>query len=141
MTEKKIIGRVEKIDFPDWNISGIDAKIDTGAYTASLHCHDIKMDDEKLTVSFYVLDPTHPEFENQKVSCPVHDFRSIKSSNGSIEDRIIIKTNINIHGMTYPVELSLTDRSEMRFPVLLGRRFIKNKFIVDVSRKYVGNSN
>lgn len=138
MAEKKLIGRLEKIDFPDWGISGIDAKIDTGAYTASLHCHDIKVNNNKGTVLFYVLDPTHPEFENQRFTCRVHDRRSIKSSNGTVEDRIIVKTEIRIHNTTYPVELSLSDRSEMRYPVLLGRKFIKNRFIVDVSKKYVG---
>jgi hypothetical protein len=138
MNHKRLIGRVEKIDFPEWDISGIDAKIDTGAYTSSLHCHDIELGNENTTVSFYVLDPSHPEFENQRFTCQVHDFRSIKSSNGSVEDRIIIKTTIRILDLDYPVELSLTDRSEMRYPVLLGRRFIKNRFVVDVSKKFIG---
>lgn len=138
MGQKKIIGRVEKVDFPDWNIFDIDAKIDTGAYTSSLHCHEIDLDSEKQNVSFFVFDPSHPEFEQKRFDSPVHDIRSIRSSNGLAEDRIIIKTTLSIIGEDYPIELSLTDRSEMRYPVLLGRKFIKGRFIVDVSKKNIG---
>jgi hypothetical protein len=138
MSRKKIIGRIEKVDFPDWNIFGIDAKIDTGAYTSSLHCHEIDLDSEKRNVTFSVFDPSHPEFEHKRFISPVHDIRSIRSSNGLAEDRIIIKTTLSIIGEEYPTELSLTNRSEMRYPVLLGRKFIKGRFIVDVSKKFIG---
>ena len=63
---KKItIGRIEKIDLPKLSLFNLDAKIDTGAYTSSLHCHHIELFTIKNRkwVKFYVLDPDHPEYE------------------------------------------------------------------------------
>lgn len=141
MNDKKVIGRIEKVNFPEWNITGIDAKIDTGAYTSSLHCHDIELDKTKNKVSFYLFDPSHPEFDETKFNTDVKDIRIIRSSNGVAEKRIIILTTINLHGENYKIELSLADRSEMRYPVLIGRKFLKKKFVVDVSKKNMGNNN
>jgi len=137
-TKKKVVGRIEKIDFPEWDLFDLDAKLDTGAFTSSLHCHHIELSHDSKNVSFFVLDPSHPEFEDRKFSYPVSDIKMIRSSNGIAEERIIVKTKIHILGNEYSLELSLTDRSEMRNPVLLGRKFIRNKFIVDVSEKYIG---
>lgn len=138
-SKKIIIGRVEKIDLPTLSIFNLDSKIDTGAYTSSLHCHHISVDmrDSKKWVCFHVLDPSHPEYEDRKYECPVHDIRKVKSSNGLVEERIIIKQQAIFFGIKRMIELSLTNRSEMKFPILLGRKFLSNKFIVDVSKKYL----
>lgn len=141
MNNKKVIGRIEKIDFPDWNIAGVDAKIDTGAYTSSLHCYDIELDKSNQNTFFYLFDPSHPEFDDIRFQSPVSDIRLIRSSNGVSEERIIITTTIQILGENHQIELSLADRSEMRYPVLIGRKFLKKRFIVDVSEKYMGNIN
>ncbi|MEX1062120.1 MAG: RimK/LysX family protein [Balneolaceae bacterium] len=135
---KKIIGRIEKIDFPGWKLYNLDAKIDTGAFTSSLHCHYIKLSENKKQVFFSILDPTHPEYEDSTFRCSVMDIRPVKSSNGLSEERIVIRSKIVLAGSLYPIELSLTDRTEMRNPVLIGRKFIRKKFIVDVSKKYAG---
>jgi len=131
---KKLIGRTEKADFPSLNLYQLATKIDTGAYTSSLHCHHIELGREKKFVSFYLLDPSHPEYNNRQFTCPVEDVRTIRSSNGAAEERIVIKTKIKLLDCLNNIELSLTDRSEMRYPVLLGRKFLRNKFIVDVSK-------
>lgn len=135
---KKLIGRIEKIDFPDWSIAGLDAKIDTGAYTSSLHCHSIKLTGKSgyERVQFSVLDPDHPEYEKKQYTCDVLDIRKVKSSNGISEDRVVIKQNALFFNELRVIELSLTDRSGMRYPVLLGRKFLK-KYIIDSSRKYI----
>lgn len=135
--EKSWIGRIEKVDFPEWDLTNLDAKIDTGAYTSSLHCNGIEVSEDGRTVSFYVLDPSHPEFSDRRFTYPVHDVRKIRSSNGMSEKRIIIQTLLELAGQRYEVEFSLSDRSEMKYPVLLGRKFIQNRFVVDVSRKYI----
>jgi len=137
--DKKVIGRLEKVDFPEWELEDIDAKIDTGAYTSSLHCHHIEKvktgDGDK--VRFNLLDPTHSEYNDKLFELPIHKEKSVKSSNGRIQERFIVQTSIKIFDMLFPVELSLTDRSEMRYPVLLGRKLLKKRFIVDVSKKYL----
>jgi hypothetical protein len=128
---KVIIGRREKVDFAELGIFGITAKIDTGAYTSVLHCSDIKEENSKLY--FKLLDSTHPEYNEQ-----VHEFeayfkKDFKNSFGESETRYVIKTIVKIGHKRIKALISLTDRGTMRYPVLLGRRFLKNKFIVDVS--------
>lgn len=117
----------------------LDAKVDTGAYTSSLHCHRVRFANEEGedVVYFYVLDPKHPEFENRPYKSRVHKIKRIKSSNGQVEKRIIIKQRTVFAGKKRVIELSLSNRSEMRYPVLLGRKFITGRFIVDVSKKYL----
>lgn len=142
-SKKIIIGRVERIDLPTLSIFNLDSKIDTGAYTSSLHCHHISVEvrDSKTWVYFNVLDPSHPEYEDRKYDSPVHDIKKVKSSNGLTEERIIIKQQAIFFGKKRMIELSLTNRSEMKFPILLGRKFLSSKYIVDVSKKYLYEKN
>jgi len=138
-SSKIVIGRIEKINLPNLSLFNLDAKIDTGAYTSSLHCHKIttKLVDDKLWVYFCVLDPDHPEYEERSFSCPVHKIKNVKSSNGVIEERVIIKQKVSFFGKKGEIQLSLTNRAEMKYPVLIGRRFLADKYIVDVSQKYI----
>jgi len=129
--EKLLIGCRERIDFPELNLFGIEAKIDTGAFTSVLHCHDIREEDGILY--FYFLDPSHPEYNNVEQKFTNYTQKEIKNSFGEIENRYIIKTIIKIGHKRIKSVISLTDRGTMRFPVLIGRRLLKNKFIVDVS--------
>lgn len=64
---------------------------------------------------------------------PVHKMRHVKSSNGSIEERIFIKTVIELAGRAFEAELSLTDRTNMKYPMLIGRKFLEGRFLVDVA--------
>ncbi len=64
---------------------------------------------------------------------PVHAIKKVKSSNGTIQERIFIKTVIEIAGKAYKAKLSLTDRAEMKYPMLIGRTYLKGRFLVDVS--------
>ncbi|SHG46587.1 Uncharacterized conserved protein [Fodinibius roseus] len=133
------IGRLEPIDFPEWDIVNIDAKIDTGAYTSSLHCHRIESfeKDGKPYVRFNLLDPSHEIYNDKLFKLPVYSTKTIKSSNGTTEKRFIIKTVIRVLDRELEAELSLTNRSEMRYPVLIGRKLISGHFLVDPSKKYL----
>ena len=130
---KQIIGRKELVDFPDLGVAGIHAKIDTGAYSNTLHCHDIHLKEKKLC--FKVLDPSHPVFSQKEHSFSEFSRKKIKNSFGEIEERYMIKTKIKIAGRVIKSIISLTDRGKMRYPVLIGRKLLKNKFVVDVSLK------
>lgn len=138
-SEKKIIGRIEKIDLPNLSLFNLDAKIDTGAYTSSLHCHEIErfVKEGQNWVKFYVLDPDHPEYEEKTYESTIHKIKKVKSSNGQIEERVIIKQKTQFQKYKRTIELSLTNRSEMKYPVLIGRKFLTGSFIVDVSKKYL----
>ncbi len=134
----KVIGRLESIDFPEWNLFDIDAKIDTGAYTSSLHCHHITAYEKEgqEMVKFNLLDPSHETYNEKLFELPIHRKKTVKSSNGSTEERYVVKTKVRIFDKLLTAELSLTDRSEMRYPVLVGRKLINGRFLVDVSQKY-----
>jgi len=128
--EKPLIGRREHIDFPELELFGITAKVDTGAYTTALHCHDIR--EENGVLYFKVLDPSHPDYNEKEQKFTSYSQKEIKNSFGEIEKRYIIKTIIRMGKKRIKSVISLTDRGNMRYPVLIGRKLLKNKFIVDV---------
>ena len=134
-----IIGRREKIVFTEWGLSSIDAKVDTGAYGSALHSHDIEIcrKEGKDMLRFKLLDPTHPEYEHKDYYASEFSDKVVKSSSGLQEHRFSVRTEISLAGRIFRVEFSLTDRSEMRYPVLLGRKFLKKRFLVDVAKKYI----
>lgn len=135
MEIKKTIGRIETIDLPSLSIFNIQAKIDTGAKTSVLHCDDYQIikqnDTEYIKCSFHFGDNTISE--DKVFLLPVKSKKRIKSSFGQSERRYIFSTTIRMFGQEYPIDLSLRNRSRMAYPMLLGKSFIKNKFLVDVS--------
>lgn len=137
--KKRVIGRIEKITLPELSGYSLDAKIDSGAYTSSLHCHTIEqfeLDGRKM-VRFFLLDPDHPEYLDKPFECPLFRIKKIRSSNGQMSERVIIRQKVQFCGEKGQIQLSLANRSEMKYPVLIGRRFIAGKYLVDVSEKYL----
>ena len=123
----KLIGRRELVSFPEFNLTQVEAKIDTGAYTSSIHCKHIRLNKLQLEVTF----------ENNSVFTFNHfTLKKIKNSFGEMEERYVIKTIIQIARKKIHTTISLSDRANMRYPVLIGRRLLKNKFIVDVNQIY-----
>jgi hypothetical protein len=132
----QIIGRIERMDIPEWFLFGLEAKIDTGAFSSSIHCHRIEAFIKKTQewVRFSLLDPEHEAYNNKIFELPISDVREVKSSNGLTESRYFVRARIQLNHRIIDTELSLTDRSEMKFPVLLGRKFLMNRFLVDVAK-------
>ncbi|WP_363289084.1 RimK/LysX family protein [Lutibacter sp.] len=121
------------VDFPNLDLLGIHIKVDTGAFTSSIHCHNIEIEDNNLKCQF--LDPDHDKYHEKYFTFTDFVQKKVKSSNGIVENRFLIKTEILIFDQIYDIELTLTERGSMKFPVLLGRKFLSKKFIVDTSRK------
>jgi len=143
-SQQKIIGRTELVDLPEWSFNDLEAKIDTGAYTSSLHCHDIQYfkKNEENWIKFYLLDPEHEAYNEQEICMPVHAQKDVKSSNGETELRYFIKTKIDLFDEIFDIEFSLTDRSAMKYPLLLGRKFLqKTMFLVDVTKSNLNKTN
>ena len=126
------VGRRETVDFPDLGLFGLTAKIDTGANTTALHCSHVRV--ENGVLHFRLLDETHPEYHNKEHRFEKYEQKTIKSSFGESELRYIIRTKITIGKRTIRGIVSLTDRANMKYPVLIGRRLLKNRFLVDVSQ-------
>ncbi|WP_254884109.1 RimK/LysX family protein [Aquimarina sp. TRL1] len=129
--KKIIIGRTDKADFPLLELYGIDIKIDTGAYTSSIHCLHIKEKKKELQCCF--LDQSYPEYNGKQFVFKNYDITAVKSSNGEIEERYVVKTKICLFKKVNPITLTLSSRRDMRFPVLLGRKFLSGKYIVDTA--------
>jgi hypothetical protein len=126
-----VVGWRELVALPELGLTAIPAKIDTGARTSSLHGTIIERfeRDGEAYVRFAV------DFERQHVRqvCEaVHvDWRGITSSNGETQRRMIIKTPIRIGDVEFRAEISLADRSDMKFPMLIGRSALRRHFLVD----------
>ena len=127
---KKTIGRTDKINFPKLDLFEVDCKIDTGAYTSAIHCSKVVVKDDGLHCTFY--SKGHPNFNSKTKVFEEYTFTDVKSSNGFVENRYKIKTDVVFFGKTYKINLTLSTRDDMRFPVLIGRQFLKRKFLVDV---------
>lgn len=136
--KKEIIGQTVLVDLPRLGFTGIRAKTDTGAYYCSLHCHfiNVKVENGKRILCFNLLDPSHPEYQDRTIQYRRKFIvKQIKNSFGDIESRYLIRTSVHIHNRKIKAWVSLTDRGNMKFPMLLGSRLLRNKFVVDVSLK------
>jgi hypothetical protein len=128
---KRKIGRVDKADFPTLNLYNLDVKIDTGAYTSTIHCKNVVVEDNYLKC--VLLDEEHPSYHEKEFKFDRYDVKVVKSSNGQTQARYRILTEIVLFGKTYPIFLTLSDRVEMRYPVLIGRKFLTKRFVVDIN--------
>lgn len=136
----KIIGWREWVSLPELGIKNIKAKVDTGARSSSLHAYDVEI--FKKGSKDYVRFKVHPEqrLTKKTVKCEhqVLEFRGIRSSNGHVEMRPVIVTNVRLLGEDWPIEVTLTNRDEMGFRMLLGRQSFREKFLVDAGQSYYG---
>ena len=129
MKTSKLIGRREMALLLEIGTKPLPCKIDTGAFTSSLHCDKIEKINDKIICTFYFFDE-----QKSVIFAPLRK-SMIKSSTGHAEERYIIKTKIRLGKDIFDIELSLANRSKMKYPILLGRKFLNKKFLVDVSKK------
>ncbi|WP_269618533.1 ATP-dependent zinc protease family protein [Zhongshania sp. BJYM1] len=133
-----ILGWREWISLPDLAISGIKAKIDTGARSSSLHAIDIqKIDiDGEAWVEFKVNPLQHQNTDAVPCKARIKDYRQVTDSGGHRSMRYVIETTITIGSEQFTAEMTLADRSQMMFRMLLGRTAMKNRYTVDPGRSY-----
>ena len=136
--ELKIIGWRERVALPNLGIKAIKAKVDTGARTSSLHAYDIET--YKRDGNEYIKFKVHPDQDSSKktVTCrsKILEYRKVKSSNGHSELRPVILTTIQLLEEEWPIEITLTNRDEMGFRMLLGRASIRNRFWVNPGKSF-----
>lgn len=136
-TDKLTIGYIDHLALPDFGIDRIPCKIDTGAYTSTLHCSNVRLleEDGKRFLCFRLYDPKFGINSRKEFRFEEFQVRKVRSSNGQVESRYTIKAYVVLFKRRYKAEFTLSYRDKMRFPILLGRRFLRNRFIVDVSKK------
>ena len=136
MIEKKIIGNKELISILDLHLFDLDAKVDTGADSNALHCDDIFVDDDNI-VHFKLLDEVHEAYNGKHMQMHLYEIKKIRSSNGKLQNRPSIEVTVKFFGEEYKTIISLTNRADMKYPMLIGKKFLANKFLVDVSQEYL----
>ena len=117
------LGWEEWVSLPDLSLPAIKAKVDTGARTSALHAVAIEpFGSEKNPQVRFIMhpDPADPSVE-VVCSAKVIDRRNVTSSNGEAEMRYVIQTNIVIAGQKWPINITLTNRENMGYRMLLGR--------------------
>lgn len=133
-----IIGWREWLELPELGINCIKTKVDTGARTSALHAFNIEayQQDGKEWVRFTL----HPLQRNDQVehtcSHPIQETRLVTNSGGAQERRFVITTPAKLGNQTWPIEVTLTNRDEMGFRMLLGRTALRGRFIIDPARSY-----
>ena len=134
MSEKTIIGWVEYVDFPEWEISGVKAKIDTGARTSALHVEDLEVLSPKR-VRFQVVYSRRAPFKKKTVTARVVKRARVRSSTGEYAERYFVMARIRLGEIEKDVEISLVSRERMLFRMLLGRKALERDFLVDVGKR------
>lgn len=132
---KLTIGRTEYIALPKVGVERVEAKLDTGAYRSALHYQKLSLrmndDQEELVVTFAM--------GRKRTKMVFRRFSrvTVKSSTGHRTERYLISTPVRLNGFTVNTQFTLFDRSDMKYQVLLGRKFMRGRFVVDVARKRV----
>lgn len=136
-----IIGRKDRADLPDFGLSRIQVKIDTGAYSCSVDCRSAKLVEingvQQLEVIF--LNTDRPEYSGEKYYFTEFVSKKVTSSTGNSQIRFFIHGRIVLFGKEFTTLFSLSKRSGMKSPVLIGRKLLNNNFIVDSSKVYLSN--
>lgn len=136
---KVLVGVLELCDLPDLEIADLNARIDTGAKTSSLHVDNIEEFDKdgEAWVSFDI----HPDIHNvDKIvrrTAKLKGRRKIKSSNAQAEKRCVITTTFGLGDRKWKIQLTLTDRREMSYLMLIGRQAMKGRMLVDPEFEYM----
>lgn len=141
--DKTVIGRRDVANLPDFGLQGVDVKVDSGAYTSSIHvtfCEEITQNGSPiLEVCF--LDEQHSAYTGVRIRFSEYRRKKVKSSTGQEQLRYFVKGVIEVLGRKVKTEFSLTERRGMRFPILLGRKLLNKNFIIDTSLVNVSKKN
>ncbi len=129
---KPTIGRVERVEFLDANIKGLPAKVDTGAYRSSIWATHIR--EEGGVLYFTLLGPASPYFTGKEVSTTEFKLVQVENSFGHRQQRYSVFLRIRVGGKLVKSNFTLANRAVKTYPALIGRKLLKNRFVVDVSQ-------
>ncbi|WP_146567170.1 ATP-dependent zinc protease family protein [Posidoniimonas corsicana] len=134
------VGWREWVRLDPLGVPAIKAKVDTGARTSSLHAFKLKTFDVDGAphVRFLVHPVQRKSQPSIECECPVYEFRKVRSSSGHEALRPVVLTDVWVAGQVFEIELTLANRDQMGFRMLLGREALRRRFLVDSGRSYVG---
>ncbi len=131
-----VAGWREWAGLPDLGVPWIKVKLDTGARTSALHAFDLEeLPDDRVRFSLHPWQDT--DADASTVECPVHDRRTVRSSTGHTQERIVVRTSITLAGRVVESEVTLSNRDQMGFRMLIGREALRQGFLVDPARSFM----
>lgn len=135
-----LTGWREWVSLPDLGVDWIKAKIDTGARTSSLHAFDIQEfeRDGEAWVRFRVKPWQDSQEDTVVVESPIHDRRAVRSSSGHAQERLVVQLMIRLVDREVMAEVTLSNRDEMGFRMLIGREALRRGYVVDPARSFLG---
>jgi hypothetical protein len=131
----RVIGVAEYVDFPDWGVRGLSARIDTGARTSALHVENVRLLSGSRVRFDVRLRRDDPEARVQ-VETQVARRAPVRASTGQTESRLFVKAHVRLGGREQQIEVGLVDRRHMQYRMLLGRSALEGRFLVDVTKRY-----
>ena len=136
---KQIAGWQEQVCLPEFHGESLLAKCDTGAILSTLHATTIQYERiaGKLFVTFSTLHNNGWPLAEQTFTALVQDQILVRSSNGSVQRRPIIRTTLQIGSLTTTADITLTNRGQMQFALLLGRDLLQQHFLIDSSQCFL----
>lgn len=139
-TSPAIAGWREWIALPDLEVSWVKAKLDTGARTSAIHAYDVtEFDRDGVPWARFQLHPwQRSELDAIDVELPIVDRRVVRSSTGHGEERLVVRTTVRVLDLDLSAEVTLTNRDDMGFRMLVGREALRGSILVDAGRSYLG---
>ena len=135
--KRKELGWQELVDLPDLKIKKIKAKVDTGANLSTLHARNLRIRKREGVKYIYFDIPPLPGKKKKRIrKGELLGYRRIKSSDGITEKRPYIKTTMKLDGIIKKIEITLTDRTNMDFHMLVGRKALGKRWLVDPSKSF-----
>ena len=134
--EKRAVGWKEHVALPDLKIKSVIAKIDTGANVATIDAANIKFI-TKNDIKYVKFTVKKRNNTIRKTSAPLAGFKRIKSSNGDVERRPYVKTTLLMDGISKTIELTLTDRGPMDYTMLIGKKALGRRWLVNPAISYL----
>ena len=131
--EKVMIGGVEDVILLPWGVK-LPARIDTGAAKSSLDARELKVQEDRVEFKL-------PRgYGGLKLRLPIVEWRHVRTPEG-LERRPVVELEICLGSKRFRTLVNLTDRSMVKYPLILGRNFLKDNFVVDVKRRRTAKPN
>lgn len=129
---KKIVGRAERLSFPELEVENVPARIDTGAKTSSIWVSKVTFKDGSLVAVLFGED--HELYTGKEIHFDKYDLTVVSTSTGEEQQRYKVRLLVKIKGKKVRAWFTLADRSTQVYPVLIGRNVLLGKFVVDVKK-------
>ena len=132
---KRRIGHIERVSIPEWGLYGLKAKIDTGAFTSSIDVRSVQVVGAQNGDSSEALITLGDGRLERTLRAPVVAFRKVRNPSGEVTTRPIVEAVISLGGRRFRTQINLHRREGMTYRMIVGRRALAGRFVVDVDRR------